>query len=609
MRKIKFFALALALVMVLMALVACNNEETPDATDAPTDKESQNGVNDPTDKPTDKPNVPVADGTVPMFVDGAFVGNLIRKDIADTDDTNFYAELRNALKNAVGKTPSITTDFDKENADAPAILLGNTSYSESMQVYATLENTSAVAKVVGNKYVIAYTSAKGGIKLLQKITALIETKAASGELVIDETWNITLSSADILGYDESLLDEYVDLPKYNGAVFDKADIDIGHGSLLNIVKDTNLSEFNAYAQLLQDSGFTFYTENKIGDNVFYTYITKAQIVNLMFFKNTSEARITVDKLGQFNLPALEEDNIYEETTAPSFTAIGIGQTGYPGGMGYIYKLSDGTFFIIDGGITNEGSNGNGSWKWLFGALKELADDPDNIVISGWLLTHIHNDHMGSFMDMSTKPECREAITIKQVIYSQPSDEKMIASGIDYRINWVPDSIDRWMPDTVVKAHPGQTFYFADLKLTILGTQDIVLPESIQSHNNASVVSMVEFQGKSALMLADSEVNENRALVSIYGDELDAEILQLTHHGYSNTEAGPLYDLVKSVEIVLWPVSTGHYDGSGGANVSGVSFNQRFFKNGIANHVAGETNMTITDFTTWTPEKDRWLPKV
>ena len=95
----------------------------------------------------------------------------------------------------------------------------------------------------------------------------------------------------------------------------------------------------------------------------------------------------------------------------------------------------------------------------------------------------------------------------------------------------------------------------------------------------------------------------------YGDELDAEILQLTHHGYSNTDAGPLYDLVKSVEIVLWPVSTGHYDGSGGANVSGVSFNQRFFKNGIANHVAGETNMTITDFTTWTPEKDRWLPKV
>jgi hypothetical protein len=166
-----------------------------------------------------------------------------------------------------------------------------------------------------------------------------------------------------------------------------------------------------------------------------------------------------------------------------------------------------------------------------------------------------------------------------------------------------------MPDSVVKAHPGQTFYFADLKLTILGTQDIVLPESIQSHNNASVVSMVEFQGKKALMLADSEANENRALVSIYGDELDAEILQLTHHGYSNTDAGPLYELVKSVEIVLWPVSTGHYDGSGGANVSAVGFNQRFFKNGIVNHVAGETNMTITDFETWVPEKDRWLPKV
>lgn len=605
MKNFRLLALVLALVMIMLPLVACNKTEAPEGTEKPSDEATQSGA---TEASTDKTDVPAADGTVPIFLDGAFVGNVIRKDIADTNDSMFYSDLRNTFKKVVGKTPSIKTDFDKEIADTPAILLGNTSYPESMQVYAGLDTTAAVAKVVGDKYVLAYTSAKAGMKLMQRVLELIETKGASGELVIDESWNITLGSAEILGYDESLLDEYIELPKYNGEIFDEADIDVGHGSLLNIVEDTTLSEFNAYAQSLQDAGFTFYSENEIGENVYYTYITKAQIVTLMYFGNISEARITVDSRATFDLPPLEEDNVYEEIAEPSFTAIGIGQTGYPGGMGYIYKLSDGTFFIIDGGITNEASNNNGSWKWLFAALQELADDPENIVISGWLLTHIHNDHMGSFMDMSTKSECRTAITIKQVIYNQPSDEKMIASGIDYRINWVPDSIDRWMPDSVVKAHPGQTFHYADLTLTILGTQDIVLPNSIKSHNNACIVSTVDFQGKRALMLADSEGNENQALISIYGDELDAEILQLTHHGYSNTDAGPLYDLVTSVEIVLWPVSTGHYDGSGGANVSGVSFNKRFFADGIANHVAGETNMTITDFETWKPE-ERWLPKV
>lgn len=209
MKKIKLLALFTALLMIAFTFVACNGTEEP--TDAP--EASESGTSAPTDKPTDKPNVPAAEGTVPMFVDGAFVGRLIRKDISDDTDNAFYADIRNALKKAVGKTPSITTDFDKENADAPAILLGNTSYPESMQVYAQLENTSAVAKVVGNKYVIAYTSAKGGAKLLQKITALIEAKAASGNLVIDETWNIQLGAADILGYDDSLLDEYIDLPK------------------------------------------------------------------------------------------------------------------------------------------------------------------------------------------------------------------------------------------------------------------------------------------------------------------------------------------------------------------------------------------------------------
>ena len=605
MKKLRLLALLLALVMILVPVVACNTEENPEESGEASADATENNA---TEAPTDKPSVPAEEGTVPMFVDGAFVGNLIRKDIADTNDTTFYNDIRNTFKKTVGKTPSIKTDFDKDIVNAPAILLGETTYEESKQIYAELENTSAIARVVGNKYVLAYSSTKAGIKLMQKVLELIQTKGANGEVIIDESWNIQLGSAEILGYDDSILGEYIELPKYNGKTFDQADIDIGHGSLLNIVEDTTLSEFNAYAQSVQNAGFTFYTENEIGENVYYTYITKAQIVTLMYFGKISEARITVDNRTKFDLPALESDNVYTAVTEPSFTAIGIGQTGYPGGMGYVYKLSDGTFFIIDGGITNEGSGGKGSWKWLFGALQELADDPENIVISGWLLTHVHNDHMGAFMDMSTKSECRDAITIKQVIYSQPADAQMINSGIEHRINWIPDSIDRWMPESVVKAHPGQTFYFAELTLTVYGSQDIVLPESIKSHNNACVVTKVNFQGKDFLMLADAEGNENRALVSRYGNELDADILQLSHHGYNNTDAGIVYDLVTSAKIILWPVSTGHYDGSGGANVANVSFNRRFFSGGYTNHIAGEDNMTIIDFTTWIPEK-RWLPKV
>lgn len=601
MKHTKIIALIMVAAMLFLTLVSCNSSNSePKATE--TDKVTETPTEVPTEKPTDAPDT-TEDGKIVMYADGEYLANLIRKDIVDDTDQSLYNTLRNALKDVVGKTPSIKTDFEESTRASAGIVLGNTACEESAQLYAELETTGAVARVIGNKYVLAYTSSKAGIKLIDKVVALIKANEGKSEIVIDETWNITLSSLEILGYDESLLDSYIELPKFNGKVFDSADIDVGHGSRLYIAEDATLDDFEKYAASLDQAGFTFYTENQIGDNHFYTFITAAQIVTVMYMSGFEEVRVTIDNRGEFDLPALETANEYVTVTEPSYTVIANGQTGYPGGMGYVYKLSDGTFFIVDGGITNEGSGNRGIWKWMLNTLKSLADDPDNIVISGWLLTHIHNDHMGGFMDMSQYEECLEAITIKQVIYNQPSDDWMNTAGITHRINWVPDSIDRWKPETVVKAHPGQEFFFADLKLTILATQDIVIPASMKSHNNACVVSSVEFQGKSALYLADSEGNENASLVKNYGDNLKTDILQLSHHGYNNTDADALYEIA-SPTIVLWPVSTAHYDTPGQAMVSAVGFNQRFFKDGIVNHVAREENMTIKNFATWEPEP-RW----
>ena len=602
MKHTKIIALIMAISMLFLTLASCNSSKQEEA--KPTEEnKTESPTQQPTEKPTESGTPDAEEGKIVMFADGAFVANLIRKDIVDDTDQTLYNTLRNAFKDSVGKTPSIKTDFEESNKASAAILLGNTDCAESAQVYAELPTTGAVAKVVGNKYVLAYTSSKGGIKLIEKVVARIKAEAANGKIVIDDSWNITVTSLEILGYDESILDSYIELPKYNGRAFDSADIDIGHGSRLYIAKDTTQEEFEKFSASLDQAGFTYYTENQIGDNYFYTFLTAAQIVNVMYMSGSKEVRVTVDNAGEFDVPALESANVYEKVSEPSLTVIANGQTGYPGGMGYVYKLSDGTFFIIDGGITSEDSGDKSIWEWMFNTLKSLADDPDNIVVSGWLLTHIHNDHMGGFMDMSKQDECLKAITVKQVIYSQPSDEWMATSGITHRINWVPDSITRWDPESVVKAHPGQEFFFADVKLTILSNQDIVLPLSIKSHNNSSIVSTVEFQGKKALYLADAEGNANGILELNYGSHLKTDILQLAHHGYNNTDAGAVYALADPT-IVFWPVSTAHYDTPGQALVSKLGLNKIFFEEGITNHVARKENMTIKDFVTWEPEP-RW----
>ena len=608
MKYIRLIALLLVSVMLLGAFAACNNDTSNDGTDA------TDGTDTPTDKPTEKPtedngNTPDADGLV-VFADGEYKVKVIRKDKASDDDLDAFAALRAAFRSAVGKMPGAGTDFDAESANAPAILIGETTIAESAELYAEVKTSAAAAKYINGKYVLAYNSVKGYVKLIEAVAAKVKAYVAAnpGKIVINSDWDISLSAAEINGYDVDDLENYIELPEYNDRAFDKADIDLGQSSVMHIAENTTLSEYEDFLLELELNGFVAYTNNQIGDNHYATFLTEVQIVNVMYLDAIAETRVTVDNRDEYDLPGLEDDNIYKELTDPSLTVIGIGTSGYPGGMGYVYKLSNGEFFIIDGGITRDEQCDNKaecSAEWLYYTLQELADDPDNIVVAGWLLTHIHNDHLGAFIDMAKDTKYTDKISVKKVIYSQPNDEHMKHVGKEYRKVWMPEALEGWQPDEVVKAHPGQKFYFADVTVTILGSQDLVLPGVIDSHNNMSVVSKVEFMDYEALYLADAEGLMNAALKTHYGSELKTDILQLAHHGYNNTEAGPVYELADPT-IVFWPVSTGHYDGTGGATVRDVSFNKRFFKNGIDNHIAGETNMTITDFYSWLPD-ERWDP--
>ena len=118
----------------------------------------------------------------------------------------------------------------------------------------------------------------------------------------------------------------------------------------------------------------------------------------------------------------------------------------------------------------------------------------------------------------------------------------------------------------------------------------------------SVVSKVEFMDKEFLYLADAEGILNKQLETIYGSELKSDVLQAAHHGYNNTDAVKVYALVEPT-MVFWPLSTKEYSD---CRIENISFNKRFFKAGIDNYVAGETNMTFTDFYSWMPD-DRWDP--
>ena len=298
------------------------------------------------------------------------------------------------------------------------------------------------------------------------------------------------------------------LPEYTGKPFDHVAVDIGDGSYMNIAKKTNLEEYEAYKKLLEETGYNLYTSNEIGENKYATYQNDSEIVNVMFFaynfnasmdmegfRGTYETRVTVDKKASFGLPMLKTDNVFEATQPQMLTLISDSYIGWPGRMGYVFQLSDGSFFIIDGGYTdgNQGESGglnapgistgnHSSAPFVMDVLKEYAPDPENITIAAWLITHMHEDHFGAFIDLALNADFAEdkaRITIENLIYSASCDKNTKLAS-DKQMPWTrifrrSISEEGWGAQikNKVKAHPGQQFFLRDLEFTVYTSEDIL----------------------------------------------------------------------------------------------------------------------------------------
>ena len=445
--------------------------------------------------------------------------------------------------------------------------------------------------------------------------------------------------------------------------------DQGDGSILYVAENIEgLSEFNAYLNDLEEAGYTIYTGNVIGENHFATLTGFGKIVNVMYTPYYKEIRVVTDLESTFALPGLSEENVYNEWAdyEPNLTLISNYQIGWPGRMGYIYQLADGSFFIIDGGYT-QGTNGtteiknatspsipstssNSSVPYVMEVLEEYAPDKDNIVIAAWLITHMHEDHFGAFIDLAlldTYKDERARITIEKLIYNQSSMDDIKKTDV-YRTNdtskyseanpctvneaWnlvFSAAISKWGDriQTKIKAHPGQQFFLRNLTLTMLTSQDL-LHESknfdpwltgsnangsnTKYINNTSLVTIVEFYGKKALYMADSSATNNPYVVApLYSSVLDdIQILQVAHHGYGDTDADSTYAALTDLEVIFWPSNAQHFYGKeigyienskyyGGTK--NIGFNQQLYGDGVKIYIHGRYNLTIKDFVNYTPE--------
>jgi mRNA degradation ribonuclease J1/J2 len=236
-------------------------------------------------------------------------------------------------------------------------------------------------------------------------------------------------------------------------------------------------------------------------------------------------------------------------------------------MCLIFKLCDGRFVVVDSGVGGRDNDGSSS-GWVYASLAKHAKDPNNIQVAAWVITHIHSDHAGGLVDMARGTynttlkkdgeqvrthnvmprNVKSMIKIDTIIYNQPK------KNVDGRDGWMNEIITAFNVKNVVRAHPGQVFYFGNCKFTMYGSLDLVAEKTISNHNDESLSMMFEFNGKKLLVLGDAYPQNTKALATIYKESLKADIVQNSHHGYDNTDAAQVYKYVQAT-MVIWPVAS------------------------------------------------------
>jgi phosphoribosyl 1,2-cyclic phosphodiesterase len=561
---IKLISFLIIAATMISTLAACSsNEDTGES-----DSESNGGTGGVAQ------TEPIVDpeGVITIFANGAYNARVIRPENATDDEKNVYNQIRALLKKRTGENPSINTDFvaaNTERYEGPAILIGETDYDESKAAYRKLGVGEASATLSGNKFVLAFSTPDSVKNLIELFKTNLNKKASKTEIKINSDWekNIKLQyyTSGNETFDENGLKSSATVPGNLGTQYDA-----GQNSKTYVKTGATKSTFDEACAAVEANGFKKYTTNKIGNNEFATYITQTQILHFMYFPNKGELRTAVDKRGTgtkgFTLPGLSGDNSYPALTNSLMTLVEIENSSWPGGMCLIFKLCDGRFVIVDSGVGGRDNDGSSS-GWVYATLAKHAEDPKNIQVAAWIITHIHSDHAGGLVDMArgtyevSRPsegqnrthnvmprEIKQYIKIDTLIFNRP------ANNVDGRNGWMDEIIKAFKVKNVIKAHPGQVFYYANCKVTMYSSLDLVIDKKISNHNDESLAMMFEFNGKKFLVLGDVYPQNTAALAKIYKESLKADIVQTSHHGYDNTDAAQVYEYVQAT-MVIWPVAS------------------------------------------------------
>ena len=320
--------------------------------------------------------------------------------------------------------------------------------------------------------------------------------------------------------------------------------DVGEEAYQPLLLDADESDFDAYLKKLLDNGYKVYTENNMVSVKTFTLVNEDKVITLSYGREDRSLRAVAEPLAHTSLPALEKET-YAPVCASSITQLSPTRVGW---MSYVIKQDNGEYFIIDAGS-------NGGAAYIYEKLMEMSGGKE-IVVSNWIFTHFHIDHIGGFVALVRNDEYMKKIKVKSITYNFPQKQVLDTApgpGDQNNLKAWADTLKK-TGAKLYQARTGQKYYFGNVELELLFTYEDLMPFNIfgDRTNPTSHIFTVKVAGQKLMILGDACGEATTLCVKRYGDYMKSDFVQLSHHGMGDGGTDP--DFYKKVDAdwVLYP---------------------------------------------------------
>ncbi len=598
----KLLALLLALILAFSSFVGCTPAGTPEETIAP--GESLNDTGAPDTEP-----IPEGPALYTLVSGSKAHVKIVRPANLATNDmpVRTAIEIRKIINNVTNVSPELGDDWiqDGQNHDSSTleILIGSTNYPETAEAVKGLTYGEYTIKAIGNKIVIFSYTDSGYTKALNQMISVIRN-SVTDEADGTKTLTISAEQVDLVKQSDSMT---AALPVYEGGKFTSV-TDMGDGCYGVIIEDTSPEEYNTYLTKLAGAGYRTYCTNEIIGSLFATLYTDKYTVNAGYYNNMDEVRVIIEPFEEDTLPTKKSDAAPVTTSQVSMIGVeGIYNKEYQqNGMCIIYRLSDGSFIIVDGGHHgNSGIYAANIIKALREQSKDYAKTDAEITIAAWIISHPHTDHFGTLMNeykQFTKFNFERIMCNfwpEAAFETAQKTTSSFATGLYKNYNKTV-SVAREIGVDYVVPHVGQVWWFGDTAFEFLYTIESYLPTVANAFNTSSIIFRsitTDASGKktTAIITGDATGYAFNICNKMYKNELQCDIMQVAHHGGgtggSNNGTQSAYSLMKP-SVILWPVGANYFP-----NVEKNTYNHVLLKGKNPNfaelYIAGWQGNTVT----------------